>query len=93
MRLLSGGVPDGLVGRSRLGSVVPRYFPWHETNQGVLVYLRGDLKRSFVKALLDDLSDGRLRESARVDLLFLRLDGCSPLHQRRLHSDLDEAVV
>ena len=66
MRLLSGGVPDGLVSRSRLRSVVPRYFPWHETDQGVLVYLRGDLKRSFVKAILDAflmVACGRVRGS------------------------------
>jgi hypothetical protein len=69
MWLLSGGVPDGLVSRSRLGSVVLCYFPWHVANQWALVYLRGDLKHSFVKALLDDLSDGRLRESAGVDFL------------------------
>ena len=93
MRLLSGGVPDGLVSRSRLWSVVSRYFPSHETDQGVLTYLRGDLKRSFVEALLDDLSDGRLRESARIDFIILRLDSCSPLYQSRLHSDLNEAVV
>ena len=74
MRFLSGGVTDDLVTRSRLGSVVPRYFSWHETKQGMLVYLRGDLEHAFVKALLDDLSYGRLRESARVDLHFLRLD-------------------
>ena len=69
------------------------HLPRHVVDQGAPVDLRGVLKHAFVKALLDDLSDGRLRESARVDLLFLRLDSCSPLHQRRLQPDLDEAVV
>ena len=62
-------------------------------DQEVLVYLRGDLKRSFVEALLDDLSDGRLWKSAGVDLLHHGLSSWSPLYECRLQSDLDEAVV
>ena len=57
----------------RLWFVVLRNFPRHVVNQGALVNLRGDLKHAFVKALLNDLSDGRLWESAGVDLLHLRL--------------------
>jgi hypothetical protein len=62
-------------------------------NQGALVNLRGVLKHAFVKALLDDLSDGCLRESAGVDLLHLGLSSWTPLDECRLQSDLDEAVV
>ena len=72
MRLLRRGVSDGLVHLPRLRPVLLRDLPWHVANQGVLVDLRGVLKRAFVKALPDDLPDGRLRESAGVDLLLLR---------------------
>ena len=77
----------------RLRFVVLRDFPRHVVNQGALVNFRGDLKHALVKALLDDLSDGRLRESAVVDLLHLRLGSWSPLYECRLNSYLDEAVV
>ena len=62
-------------------------------NQGALVNLRVALKHAFVKALLDDLSDDRLWESAGVDLLHLGLSSWTPLNERRLQSNLDEAVV
>ena len=93
MGFLSRGVSDSLVHLSRLGSVLLRDLPRHVTNQGVLIDLRGVLKRAFVKALLDDLPDGRLRESAGVDLLLLSLSSRTPLDECRLQSDLDEAVV
>ena len=93
MRLLRRGVSDGLVHLSRLRPVLLRDLPRHVANQGVLVDLRGVLKHAFVKALLDDLPDVRLREGAGVDFLLLILGCCTPLYQRRLHSDLDEAVV
>ena len=93
MRLLRRGVSDSLVHLSRLGLVLLCDLPRYVANQGVLVDLRGVLKHAFVKALLDDLPDGRLRESAGVDLLLLRLGRWSPLDECRLQSDLDEAVV
>ena len=78
---------------ARLWFIVLRNFPWHMVNQGALVDLRGVFEHAFVKALLDDLSDGRLRESAGVDFIYLRLVSCFSLYECRLHSDLDEAVV
>ena len=93
MRLLRRGVSDGLVHLPRLGPVLLRDLPRHVANQGVLVDLRGVLKHAFVEALLDDLPNRRLWESAGVYLLLLILGCCTPLYQRRLHSDLDEAVV
>ena len=86
-------VPDGLTTLTRLWFIVLRNFPWHVVHQGAPVDLRGDLKHAFVKALLDDLSDGRLRESTGVDFVYLRLVSCFSLSECRLHSDLDEAVV
>ena len=80
MGLLSRGVSDSLVHLSRLGSIFLRDFPRQEANQRVLVNLRGVLKHAFVKALLDDLPDGRLRESAGVDFLQLRLGCYTPLY-------------
>ena len=93
MRFLRRGVSDSLVHLSRLRPVLLCDLPRHVANQGVLVDLRGVLKRAFVKALLDDLPDGRLRESAGVDLLLLSLSSRTPLDECRLQSDLDEAVV
>ena len=78
---------------TRLWFVVLRDFPRHMVNQGALVNLRGVLKHAFVKALLDDFSNNRLRESAGVDFFHLRLGSCSPLYQHRLHSNLDETVI
>ena len=93
VRLLRRGVSDSLVRLSRLRPVLLCDLPRHEANQGVLGDLGGVLKHAFVEALLDDLPDGRLRESAGVDLLLLRLGRWSPLDECRLQSDLDEAVV
>ena len=93
MRFLRRGVSNGLVHLSRLRPVLLRDLPRHVANQGVLVDLRGVFKRALVEALLDDLPDGRLRESAGVDLLLLRLGRWTPLDECRLQSDLDEAVV
>ena len=93
MRFLRRGVSDGLVHLSRLRPVLLCDLPRHVANQGVLVDLRGVLKHTFVEALLNDLPDGRLRESAGVDLFHLRLGSWSPLYECRLQSDLDEAVV
>ena len=78
---------------ARLWFIVLRDIPWHMVNQGALVYFRGVLKHAFVEALLDDLPDGRLWESAGVDLLLLRLGSWSPFNECRLHPDLDEAMV
>ena len=93
MLLLRRGVSDSLVHLSRFRPVLLRDLPRHVANQGVLVDLRGVLKHAFVEALLDDLPDGRLWKGAGVDLLLLILGCHIPLYQRRLHSDLDEAVV
>ena len=93
MRLLRRGVSDGLVHLPRLRPVLLCDLPRHEANQGVLVDLRGVLKHAFVEALLDDLPDGRLWESAGVDLLLLSLSSRTPLDECRLQSDLDDAVV
>ena len=93
MGFLGRGVSDSLVRLSRLGSILLRDFPRHVTDQGVLIDLRGVLKHAFVEALLDDLPNRRLWESAGVNLLLLILGCRIPLYQRRLHSDLDEAVV
>ena len=93
MRLLRRGVSDSLVHLSRLRPVLLCDLPRHVANQGVLVDLRGVLKHVFVEALLDDLPDGRLRESAGVDLLLFSLGSRTPLDECRLQSDLDEAVV
>ena len=93
MRFLRRGVSDSLVHLSRLRPVLLCDLPRHVANQGVLVDLRGVLKHAFVEALLDDLPDGRLRESAGVDLLLLSLGSRTPLDGCRLQSDLDEAVV
>jgi hypothetical protein len=90
---LSRGIPDGLVTLFRLWLVVLRDLPRYVVNEGAPVNFRGALKHAFVKALLDDLPDGRLWESTRVDFLRLKLGIWSPLYQNRLHSDLDEAVV
>ena len=78
---------------TRFRFVIFRDFPRHMVDQGALVNLRGVLKHAFVKALLDDLSDGRLWEGAEVDLLLLRLGSWSPFNECRLQSNLDEAVV
>ena len=93
MRFLRRGVSDSLVRLSRLRPVLLCDLPRHVANQGVLVDLGSVLKCAFVKALLDDLPDGRLRESAGVDLLLLMLGDWTPLNECRLQSDLDEAVV
>ena len=93
MRFLRRGVSNSLVHLSRLRPVLLCDLPRHVANQGVLVDLGGVLKRAFVKALLDDFPDGRLRENAGVDLLLLRLGSWSPFNECRLQSDLDEAVV
>ena len=93
MGFLSRGVPDGLVHLSCLGSVLLRNLPRHMVDQGAPVNFRVVLKHAFIKALLDDLSDGRLWESAGVDLLLLSLSSRTPLDECRLQSDLDEAVV
>ena len=69
------------------------HLPRHVVDQGAPVDLRGVLKHAFVEALLDDLPDGRLRESAGVDLLHLGLNSWTPLNECRLQSNLDEAVV
>ena len=93
MRFLRRGVSDSLMHLSRLRPALLCDLPRHEANQGVLVDLGGVLKHAFVKAFLDDLSDGRLQESAGVDLLHLGLGSWSPFNECRLQSDLDEAVV
>ena len=86
-------IPDCLVTLSHLRVVVLCNLPRHVVNQGASVNFGGVLKHTFVKALLNDLSDGRLRESAGVDLLYLGLSSWTPLDECRLQSDLDEAVV
>ena len=78
---------------TRLWFIVLRDFPWHMVNQGALVDIRGVLKHAFVKALLDDFSDGRLWKSSGIDFLHLKLRGWTPFDECRLQSDLDEAVV
>ena len=93
MRFLCRRVPDCLVSLPHLRFIIFRNLPRHVVNQGALVNLRDALKHAFVKALLDDLPDGRLRESAGVDLLHLGLSSWTPLDECRLQSDLDEAVV
>ena len=93
MRFLCRRVSDCLVALSHLRFIVFRNLPRHVVNQGALVNLRSFLKHAFVKALLDDLSYGRLWEGAGVDLLHLGLSSWNPLDECRLQSDLDEAVV
>ena len=87
------GIPDGLVTLLRLWLVVLRDLPRYVVNEGAPVNFSGALKHAFVKALFDDLPDGRLRERAGVDFLMFKLGIWSPLYQDRLHSDLDEEVV
>ena len=93
MRFLGGGIPDGLVTLFHLWLVVLCDLPRYVVNEGAPINLRGALKHAFVKALLDDLPNGRLRESARVDFLRFKLRNLPPLYKSRLHSDLDESVV
>ena len=93
MRFLCRRVSDCLVTLSHLRFIVFRNLPRHVVNQGALVNLRDVPKHAFVKALLDDLPNGRLRESAGVNLLHLGLGGWTPLNECRLQSNLDEAVV
>ena len=92
MRFLCRRVPDCLVSLPHLWFIIFRNLPRHVVNQGALVNLRDVLKHAFVKALLDDLSDGRLWESAGIDLL-LRLGSWSPFNECRLQSNLDKAVI
>ena len=93
MRFLGRRVSDCLVTLSHLRFIVLRNLPRHVVDQGALVNLRDVLKHAFVKALLDELSDCRLWESAGVDLLYLGLSSWTPLDEFRLHSNLDEALV
>ena len=73
--------------------MLPDDFLRHIVDQRPAVNEGGGVKGAILKALLDHLMDGGLREGPVVDLLRLLAGKRFPPVQHRLHLHLDQAVV
>ena len=92
VRLLHWGVPDGLTAPA-LGYKAVGYLLRDVVDQWPAIDIGVGVEEAFFHALLDDLPDGGLWQSPKVDLSWVLLGNPSSLNKLGLHLQLDGAVV